>query len=98
MIRPFRLGVFAMLLGAMRWRPAATPPERLAAFDDAFVDGDAASGRWTRYELRDLDSNRRHRVAGATLVDAGFDLFSRDDGVAQIFAIHSVGGTAARLK
>jgi len=52
------------------------------------------------YELRDMDTNRRQRISGSTLLDTGFDLLPRDGGAAQIYTIQSVGGTAAarRLK
>ena len=47
-----------------------------------------------------MDTNRRQRISGSTLLDTGFDLLPRDGGAAQIYTIQSVGGTAAarRLK
>jgi alpha-galactosidase len=50
------------------------------------------------YELHDMDSNRRRRIAGATLLDPGLELVAGDDGAAQVFTIQEVGGAPARLK
>jgi hypothetical protein len=50
------------------------------------------------YELRDMDSNRRQRLSGSTLLDSGFELLPRDDASAQLFTIQTVGGARLRLK
>ena len=47
MARTLWLGAVAVALAVSGWVPLARETERLASVDDAFVDGDPASGRWT---------------------------------------------------
>jgi len=50
------------------------------------------------YEVRDMDSNRRQRLSGATLLETGLDLYPMQDGAAQVFTIQAVGGSPTRVK
>jgi alpha-galactosidase len=50
------------------------------------------------YELRQVDSNRRERASGATLLDTGIELRATQESAAQVFTIEAVGGSAARVR
>jgi len=50
------------------------------------------------YELRQVDSNRRERMSGATLLEAGIEVRAAPEGAAQAFTIEAVGGSPMRMR